>query len=185
MDVDVQGTGFATLDFDPLGLDDAGLTQTAAGDATGMNSTGFAPWVEQGKLRLLGLFSDKRSPRWPEVPTLREQGYDVSLSNWRAIIGPKGLTAAQIGYWEGVLAKVAAALAAARGAFPGRRLVLAFQPHRFTRTRDCFGEFVQVLRSFDALVLTEVYPAGEAKIPSADGKSLMKAALAEEKSHDR
>jgi UDP-N-acetylmuramate--alanine ligase len=56
-------------------------------------------------------------------------------------------------------------------------LVLAFQPHRFTRTRDCFGEFVQVLKNFDALVLTEVYPAGEAKIPGADGQSLMKAAL--------
>jgi UDP-N-acetylmuramate--alanine ligase len=77
--------------------------------------------------------------------------------------------------------EMAATLAAARGAFPGRRLVLAFQPHRFTRTRDCFGEFVQVLRNFDALVLTEVYPAGEAKIPGADGKSLLKAALAEEK----
>jgi UDP-N-acetylmuramate--alanine ligase len=60
-------------------------------------------------------------------------------------------------------------------------LVLAFQPHRFTRTRDCFGEFVQVIRNFDALVLTDVYPAGEAKIPGADGKSLMKAALAEDK----
>jgi len=61
-------------------------------------------------------------------------------------------------------------------------LVLAFQPHRFTRTRDCFGEFVQVLRNFDALVLTEVYPAGEAKIPGADGRSLMKAAIAEDRS---
>ena len=77
--------------------------------------------------------------------------------------------------------EMAATLAAARGAYPGRRLVLAFQPHRFTRTRDCFGEFVQVLRNFDALVLTDVYPAGEAKIPGADGKSLMKAAIAEDK----
>ena len=77
--------------------------------------------------------------------------------------------------------EMAATLAAARGAFPGRRLVLAFQPHRFTRTRDCFGEFVQVLRSFDALVLTDVYPAGEAKIPGADSRSLMKAAIAEDK----
>ena len=74
--------------------------------------------------------------------------------------------------------EMAATLAAARGAYPDRRLVLAFQPHRFTRTRDCFGEFVQVLRNFDALVLTEVYPAGEAKIPGADGKSLLKAATA-------
>jgi UDP-N-acetylmuramate--alanine ligase len=77
--------------------------------------------------------------------------------------------------------EMAATLAAARGAYPDRRLVLAFQPHRYTRTRDCFGEFVHVLRNFDALVLTEVYPAGEAKIPGADGKSLMKAALMEDK----
>jgi len=77
--------------------------------------------------------------------------------------------------------EMAATLAAARGAYPERRLVLAFQPHRYTRTRDCFGEFVQVLRNFDALVLTEVYPAGEAQIPGADGKSLMKAALATDK----
>ena len=77
--------------------------------------------------------------------------------------------------------EMAATLAAARGAYPKRRLVLAFQPHRYTRTRDCFGEFVQVLRNFDALVLTEVYPAGEAQIPGADGKSLMKAALTTDK----
>jgi UDP-N-acetylmuramate--alanine ligase len=77
--------------------------------------------------------------------------------------------------------EMAATLSAARGAYPDRRLVLAFQPHRFTRTRDCFGEFVQVLKNFDALVLTEVYPAGEAKISGADGQSLMKAALAADK----
>jgi UDP-N-acetylmuramate--alanine ligase len=77
--------------------------------------------------------------------------------------------------------EMAATLSAARGAYPGRRLVLAFQPHRFTRTRDCFGEFVQVLKNFDALVLTEVYPAGEAKIPGADSQSLMRAALIADK----
>jgi UDP-N-acetylmuramate--alanine ligase len=75
--------------------------------------------------------------------------------------------------------EMAATLSAARGAYPDRRLVLAFQPHRFTRTRDCFGEFVQVLKNFDALVLTEVYPAGETKIPGADGKSLLKAVVTE------
>ena len=75
--------------------------------------------------------------------------------------------------------EMAATLSAARGAYPDRRLELAFQPHRFTRTRDCFGEFVQVLKNFDALVLTEVYPAGEAKIPGADGKSLLKAVVTE------
>ncbi len=72
-------------------------------------------------------------------------------------------------------AEIAATLAAARGAFPGRRLVLAFQPHRFTRTRDCFEDFVRVLADADLLVLTEVYPAGEAPLVAADGRSLARA----------
>jgi UDP-N-acetylmuramate--alanine ligase len=63
-------------------------------------------------------------------------------------------------------------LAAARGAYPGRRLVLAFQPHRFTRTRDLFEDFVKVLATPDVLVLAEVYPAGEMPIVAADGRSL-------------
>ena len=71
--------------------------------------------------------------------------------------------------------EMAATLAAARGAFPGRRLVLAFQPHRYTRTRDCFEDFVKVLATADALVLAEVYPAGEAPIVAADGKALARA----------
>lgn len=71
--------------------------------------------------------------------------------------------------------EMAATLAAARGAFPNKRLVLAFQPHRYTRTRDCFGDFVKVLHQFDALVLTEVYPAGESKIQGADSQSLIDA----------
>ena len=68
--------------------------------------------------------------------------------------------------------EVAATLAAARGAFPGRRLVLAFQPHRYTRTRDCFEDFVKVLNLADVLLLSEVYSAGEAPIVAADGRSL-------------
>ena len=68
-----------------------------------------------------------------------------------------------------------AVIAAARGAFPNRRLVLAFQPHRFTRTRDCFEDFVKVLSSADAVLLTEVYSAGEAPIVAADGRSLVRA----------
>ncbi|MDO9074518.1 MAG: UDP-N-acetylmuramate--L-alanine ligase [Rubrivivax sp.] len=69
-------------------------------------------------------------------------------------------------------AEMAAVLAAARGAFPGRRLLLAFQPHRYTRTRDCFDAFVAVLQGFDAVLLTEVYAAGEAPIARADGRTL-------------
>jgi UDP-N-acetylmuramate--alanine ligase len=71
--------------------------------------------------------------------------------------------------------EMAATIAAARGAFPGRRLVLAFQPHRYTRTRDCFEDFARVLSSVDALLLTEVYPAGEAPIVAADGRALVRA----------
>ncbi|MCK0509318.1 UDP-N-acetylmuramate--L-alanine ligase [Aromatoleum anaerobium] len=71
--------------------------------------------------------------------------------------------------------EMAATLAAARGAFPGRRLVLAFQPHRFTRTRDCFEDFVKVLSTVDALLLAEVYAAGEAPVVAADGRSLARA----------
>ncbi len=68
-----------------------------------------------------------------------------------------------------------AVIAAARGAFPGRRLVMAFQPHRFTRTRDCFEDFVHVLSTADAVLLTEVYSAGEAPIVAADTRALIRA----------
>ena len=71
--------------------------------------------------------------------------------------------------------EMAATLAAARGAYPGRRLVLAFQPHRYTRTRDLFEDFVRVISSADAVVLAEVYAAGEAPILAADGRSLARA----------
>jgi UDP-N-acetylmuramate--alanine ligase len=71
--------------------------------------------------------------------------------------------------------EMAATLAAARGAFPARRLVLAFQPHRFTRTRDCFEDFVKVIAQADAVLLAEVYSAGEAPIVAADGRSLARA----------
>jgi len=71
--------------------------------------------------------------------------------------------------------EMAATLAAARGAFPGRRLLLAFQPHRYTRTRDCFDDFVKVIAQADAVLLAEVYAAGEAPIVAADGRSLARA----------
>jgi UDP-N-acetylmuramate--alanine ligase len=72
-------------------------------------------------------------------------------------------------------AEMAAVLSAARGAFAGRRIVLAFQPHRYTRTRDCFEDFVKVLSGADAVVLAEVYAAGEAPIVAADGRALSRA----------
>ncbi len=71
--------------------------------------------------------------------------------------------------------EMAATLAAARGAFPGRRLLLAFQPHRYTRTRDCFEDFIKVIGRADAVLLAEVYAAGEAPIVAADGRTLARA----------
>jgi UDP-N-acetylmuramate--alanine ligase len=71
--------------------------------------------------------------------------------------------------------EMAATLAAARGAWPERRIVLAFQPHRYTRTRDCFEDFVSVLGNADAVLLTEVYAAGEKPLVAADGRSLARA----------
>jgi UDP-N-acetylmuramate--alanine ligase len=71
--------------------------------------------------------------------------------------------------------EMAATITAVRGSFPGRRLVLAFQPHRYTRTRDLFEDFVQVLSTVDALVLMDVYPAGEPPIVAADGRALARA----------
>ncbi|HXD06543.1 MAG TPA: UDP-N-acetylmuramate--L-alanine ligase [Burkholderiaceae bacterium] len=71
--------------------------------------------------------------------------------------------------------EMAAVIAAARGAFPDARLVLAFQPHRYTRTRDCFEDFVKVMGSADAVLLAEVYAAGEAPIVAADGRALARA----------
>lgn len=68
--------------------------------------------------------------------------------------------------------EVDATIKAARQSFPGRRLVMMFQPHRYTRTRDCFDDFVQVLSTVDALLLLDVYSAGEKPIPGADGRAL-------------
>ena len=68
--------------------------------------------------------------------------------------------------------EMAATLEAVRGAYPGRRVLVAFQPHRYSRTRDCFEDFAKVLSGVDALVLADVYPAGETPIPGADGRSL-------------
>jgi UDP-N-acetylmuramate--alanine ligase len=71
--------------------------------------------------------------------------------------------------------EIAATIDAVRGSFPGRRVVLAFQPHRYTRTRDLFEDFVRVLSTVDALVLVDIYPAGEPPIVAADGRALARA----------
>ncbi len=71
--------------------------------------------------------------------------------------------------------ELAATLEAIRQGWPGRRIVLAFQPHRYTRTRDLLDDFARVLASVDALIVTEVYAAGEAPIAGADGKAICRA----------
>jgi UDP-N-acetylmuramate--alanine ligase len=74
--------------------------------------------------------------------------------------------------------ELAAVFAAARGGWPGRRLVVGFQPHRYSRTRDLLDDFANVLAEVDVLVLTDVYPAGEAPIAGADGRALARAVRA-------
>ena len=98
----------------------------------------------------------------------RFQSYgEISLSQ-----GGKALIIDDYGHHP---VEMAATLAAARGAYPNNRLVLAFQPHRYTRTRDLFEDFVSVLGTTDCLVLTEVYAAGEEPIVAADGRALSRA----------
>jgi UDP-N-acetylmuramate--alanine ligase len=102
----------------------------------------------------------RRFQRWGELPVPAAQG---------------GGTFTLIDDYGHHPAEMAATIGAARGAFPGRRLVLAFQPHRYTRTRDLFEDFVKVLGSVDALLLAEVYAAGESPIVAADGRTLARA----------
>ncbi len=104
---------------------------------------------------------DRRFQRYGEVPVVAADGTPGSFT----LIDDYGHHPVEM----------AATLAAARGAFPGRRLVLAFQPHRYTRTRDCFEDFVKVIGSADAVLLTDVYAAGEAPIVAADGRALARA----------
>ena len=88
---------------------------------------------------------------------------------------PKGATVQLVDDYGHHPKELEAVFAAARGGWPDKRLVVAFQPHRYSRTRDLFDEFAAVLSTVDALVLTEVYPAGEAPIAGADAKALARA----------
>ncbi|MDK4696517.1 UDP-N-acetylmuramate--L-alanine ligase [Kingella negevensis] len=88
---------------------------------------------------------------------------------------PNGGTARVIDDYGHHPVEMQATLAAARGAFPNNRLVLAFQPHRYTRTRDLFEDFVKILGTVDSLVLTDVYAAGEEPIVAADSRALTRA----------
>ena len=110
------------------------------------------------------------------VKALREfHGVGRRFQNYGAVRREGGGSFTLIDDYGHHPAEMAATLDAARGAFPGRRIVLAFQPHRYTRTRDLFEDFVRVLSSADVLLLAEVYAAGEAPIVAADGRSLARA----------
>lgn len=104
----------------------------------------------------------RRFERYGEIPVIPRGGYEAGTFTLIDDYGHHPV-------------EMQAVIAAARGAFPNRRLVMAFQPHRYTRTRDCFEDFVKVLSSADVVLLTEVYPAGEAPIVAADTRSLIRA----------
>ncbi len=103
------------------------------------------------------------------------KGVGRRFQSYGNLLAPKGGSFTLIEDYGHHPVEMAATLAAARGAFPGRRLVLAFQPHRYTRTRDCFEDFVKVIGAADVVLLSEVYAAGEAPIALADGRSLSRA----------
>jgi UDP-N-acetylmuramate--alanine ligase len=102
------------------------------------------------------------------------QGIDRRLQVLGEVQAPRGRVTIVDDYGHHPT-EIAATLEAARQAWHGRRIVLVFEPHRYTRTRDLLDDFAQVLSTADALVVAEVYPAGEAPIPGADGKALCRA----------
>ncbi len=116
----------------------------------------------------------------PDAPLLRAlagfAGVGRRFQHWGELTCADGGRATLIDDYGHHPVEMAAVLAAARGAFPGRRLVLAFQPHRYSRTRDCFADFVRVLGQADVVWLTDVYPAGEGPIAGADSAALAQAA---------
>ena len=103
------------------------------------------------------------------------QGVGRRLQRYGDVTLRRGCTVNVVDDYGHHPAEMRVTLEALRGAFPGRRLLLAFQPHRYTRTRDLFASFVEVLSGVDELLLADVYPAGEAAIAGADGKALYQA----------
>ena len=114
-----------------------------------------------------------------DEPVLRAlqnfQGVDRRLQRYGEVTLRRGCSVNLVDDYGHHPAEMRVTLDALRGAFPNRRLVLAFQPHRYSRTRDLFDSFIEVLSTVDELILAEVYPAGESAIPGADGRSLFRA----------
>ncbi len=127
-------------------------------------------------LAAIAIASELDVPDAAMIKALKEfKGVGRRFERYGEVNAPAGGTFTLIDDYGHHPVEMQAVIAAARGAFPDRRLVLAFQPHRYTRTRDCFEDFVKVLSSADAVLLTEVYSAGEAPIVAADGRSLVRA----------
>lgn len=103
------------------------------------------------------------------------RGVDRRFQNYGNIGSRTGGTFTLIDDYGHHPVEMSATIEAARGAFPNQRLVLAFQPHRYSRTRDCFEDFVKIISSVDVVLLAEVYAAGEVKIVGADGRALTRA----------
>jgi UDP-N-acetylmuramate--alanine ligase len=127
-------------------------------------------------LAAIAVATELELPDAPIVSALAQfSGVGRRFQRWGEVALASGGTATLIDDYGHHPVEMAAVIAAARGAFPERRLVLAFQPHRYTRTRDCFEDFVKVMGQSDAVLLTEVYAAGESPIVAADGRSLARA----------
>ncbi len=127
-------------------------------------------------LATIAVATELELPDAPVVKGLADfRGVDRRFQRYGEVPAATGGTFTLIDDYGHHPVEMAATIAAARGAFPGRRLVLAFQPHRYTRTRDCFEDFVKVIGTADAVLLAEVYAAGEAPIVAADGRALTRA----------
>jgi UDP-N-acetylmuramate--alanine ligase len=127
-------------------------------------------------LAAIGIAEELGVPDAAVVKALAEfKGVGRRFQHYGEVALPSGGTCTLVDDYGHHPVEMAATLSAARGAFPGRRLVLAFQPHRYSRTRDCFEDFVKVIGQADAVLLAEVYAAGESAIVAADGRSLARA----------
>ncbi|WP_047551301.1 UDP-N-acetylmuramate--L-alanine ligase [Methylotenera sp. G11] len=127
-------------------------------------------------LAAIAIASELNVPDAAIIKALREfKGVGRRFERYGEIAAKSGGTFTLIDDYGHHPVEMQAVIAAARGAFPNRRLVMAFQPHRYTRTRDCFEDFVKVLSGADVVMLTEVYSAGEAPIVAADTRSLIRA----------
>jgi UDP-N-acetylmuramate--alanine ligase len=127
-------------------------------------------------LATIAVATELELPDAPVVKGLADfRGVDRRFQRYGEVPAAGGGTFTLIDDYGHHPVEMAATIAAARGAFPGRRLLLAFQPHRYSRTRDCFEDFVKVIGTADAVLLAEVYAAGEAPIVAADGRALTRA----------